>query len=463
MNPYLKSYQGFKTKQNAPGNKWQLLKIMAILSISSIFFILIKIKWLIVLIIKIIVWMTKFSYQTFFKPITLGTYRLSLLFNRRLKHTFAPSANRFFFLLTNRYVTHTIIIIITMVVVAENISIRQLRAEDIGRHSLYAEIFQGQYFTDEFITEEIIEVPTSKTIVNQERSPAVGSTVTIGGAETPETPTTLTQGGSALLKPDLTETMDTPKPRESTIIYIVEANDTIFDIAEKFNISIDTILWSNKLSSRSIIRPGDQLRIMPVTGVEHTVKRGENIGAIAAKYNVPQEDILVLNKLSATNTIQSGQILVIPDGRPLYTPPPPTRYAKAEPTPNTSTYSSTGGELFWPTTCRRITQYFKGWLHTGVDIACSIGSNVYAAEEGVVDQAGWNSGGYGNRVIIRHSDGTKTLYAHLKAKGILVAPGDYVAKGEVIGLMGSTGRSTGSHLHFEVLIGGSRVNPFSRL
>ena len=104
-----------------------------------------------------------------------------------------------------------------------------------------------------------------------------------------------------------------------------------------------------------------------------------------------------------------------------------------------------------------------GWRHTGVDIACEMGANVYASEEGTVEKAGFNRGGYGNHIILKHSDGSKTLYAHLKAGGILVSPGEYVKKGQVIGLMGSTGRSTGAHLHFEIIINGTRVNPFNRL
>ena len=119
--------------------------------------------------------------------------------------------------------------------------------------------------------------------------------------------------------------------------------------------------------------------------------------------------------------------------------------------------------MVWPTTCRRITQYFRGWRHTGVDIACSTGADIYSAEEGVVEKAGWNSGGYGNHIIVKHPDGTKTLYAHIKARGILVSPGDYVKKGQLIAYMGSTGRSTGPHLHFEIIVRGSRINPFNRL
>ena len=92
-----------------------------------------------------------------------------------------------------------------------------------------------------------------------------------------------------------------------------------------------------------------------------------------------------------------------------------------------------------------------------------MGANVYASEEGTVEKAGFNRGGYGNHIILKHSDGSKTLYAHLKAGGILVSPGEYVKKGQVIGLMGSTGRSTGAHLHFEIIINGTRVNPFNRL
>ena len=113
--------------------------------------------------------------------------------------------------------------------------------------------------------------------------------------------------------------------------------------------------------------------------------------------------------------------------------------------------------MLWPATVRRITQYFN-WRHRGIDIAGPTGTLIYAALDGMVEISGWNSGGYGYQIVLRHSNGMKTRYAH--SSKLFVSVGQKVTKGEVIALMGSTGRSTGSHLHFEVVVGGVRVNPF---
>lgn len=472
MNPYSKSYSGYKNKPTDAKKRFKTIKLIGIFFFDVIFFTLIQIKKIVIWILKLIYLILVLIYKIGFRRLILPLYRLVLNYNRKQKNSLSPKANKLFFLLSNRYVSHTVIVLVIIITVIQNYNIKQLRAEDIGRESLFAKISTGQYFTDDIIEEEIIELepefnvdgevlpPPPKTL--EDLYPAVTKRVVLSEAFAAERPLTLAQGGSAILKPDFTETIDTPRPRENSIVYIVESNDTVFDIAEKFRISVNTILWANKLSSRSIIRPGDKLTILPVSGVTHTVKNGENVGAIAAKYKIPQEDILEINNFEVDDTLKIGQSLVIPDGRPLYTPPPRRYYATTTSTGSSGSTASSG-ELFWPTVCRRITQYFRGWRHTGIDIACKSASNIYAARAGVVEKAGWNSGGYGNRIIIKHSDGSKTLYAHLKAKGILVSTGESVKKGQVIGLMGSTGRSTGNHLHFEVIERGSRINPFNRL
>ena len=119
------------------------------------------------------------------------------------------------------------------------------------------------------------------------------------------------------------------------------------------------------------------------------------------------------------------------------------------------------GKLNWPTTSKRITQYFLGWRHSGLDIGVKVGQPVYAANDGVVITSGWNSGGYGYYVIIDHGNGFHTLYAHNSKN--YVTKGERVKKGDVISASGSTGRSTGPHLHFEVRVNGNKVNPLDYL
>jgi len=471
MNQYQKTYRGFAQNQPLPKKRFKLIKIIGFFVLDLLFSALLTLKKILSwTLLKILPLLGSILYKITSKTILIPIYRLILGIKRRQKISLSPQANKLFFLFSNRYVSHSVAILIILITIIQNINIRNLRAEDFGRYALFSQISKGQYFTENLAEEETIlpdnllknnQIAGSLPKISEELSPAVSQTVNLGQDIPDGGGAALTQSGSAIIKPDLSETFDTPKPRDRTITYIVKEGDTIFDIAEEFRISVNTILWINKLSSRSIIRPGMELTILPVSGVEHAVKSGETIGSIAAKYNIPQEDILEINQLSSDAKIQIQQKLIIPDGRPLYTPPPQQRnIAGIQPSPNSV---DSGNSLFWPTVCRRITQYFQGWRHTGIDIACSAGSNIYAATDGVVEQAGWNASGYGNRIIIKHSNGSKTVYAHLKAGGILVNIGQYVAKGEVIGLMGSTGRSTGYHLHFEVIVNGTRINPFNRL
>lgn len=469
MTPYYKTYRGFNRLPRKRPKNFLFLKIAAVFILDTLFSIILAVvKIGRAGVIKSAPFAARWIYTLSSKIILLPIYRLILIGNRKGKALFPKERNPLFFLVSNRYVSHSVVLLIVLITTIHNLQIRRLRAEEFGRTALFGKLVQGETATEEN-EEQIIFADTSleeETEVLPELSQNyVAQKIRLTDAPEEIDTTALAQGGSALIKPNLAETVDTPKPRESAITYLVKADDTIFDIAEQFTVSVNTILWANKLTSRSIIRPGDELKILPVTGVEHTVKAGETVGSIAAKYSVPQEDILEINKLSPADTIAMGSALIIPDGAPLYTPPPPKKAIAKAPYFYPSKEAISGaGALFWPASCRRITQYFRGFRHTGIDIACGSGLNVYAAADGIVEQAkgGWN-GGYGNMVIVRHNDGTKTLYGHLQKGGILVSAGEYVSKGQVIGLMGSTGRSTGPHVHFEVIIQGTRVNPFNRL
>jgi murein DD-endopeptidase MepM/ murein hydrolase activator NlpD len=119
--------------------------------------------------------------------------------------------------------------------------------------------------------------------------------------------------------------------------------------------------------------------------------------------------------------------------------------------------TSTLGSMVWPTTCRNVTQY-RSYYHTGIDIACSDGAAIYAADGGTVSFTGWN-GGYGYQIKVRQDDGTETAYAHIRPGGILVRNGQRVGRGQPIAEMGTTGYSTGYHVHFEVIVGGGFANP----
>lgn len=231
--------------------------------------------------------------------------------------------------------------------------------------------------------------------------------------------------------------------------YIVREGDSLSMIADMFNVSINTIRWANDMSGKSTIQPGQRLVILPVTGIRHLVKKGDTAQSIAKKYKGDLEEILQYNGIEEDASLVVGSEIIIPDGEIVVTATKSSGGAsRAYSGP---TYA---GYYMKPTNGIR-TQGIHG--HNGVDFGAPAGTPIYASAAGEVIislSGGWN-GGYGNYVVVKHDNGTQTLYAHNSSNA--VSSGQVVAQGDVIGYVGSTGRSTGSHLHFEVR---GATNPF---
>ena len=227
--------------------------------------------------------------------------------------------------------------------------------------------------------------------------------------------------------------------------YTVQEGDTLWSIAARFELDIDTLRWSNPELERNpdVLPVGTELRIMPVLGVYHTVAAGEAVENIAAEYGVSVADITDYppNGLFAPYRLQPGQEIIVPYGSKNAVLPPPAPAAEFP--------------LAWPV-AGIVTQKFHA-DHLALDIGAPYGSTIYAAEAGTVKYAGWLETGYGNSVIIDHGDGRETWYNHLK--GTLLQAGGYVERGMPIAEVGSTGHSTGPHVHFELRVDGERVNP----
>lgn len=262
-----------------------------------------------------------------------------------------------------------------------------------------------------------------------------------------------------------TRTNISQKPRSETIDYEVKSGDTISTIAEKFNISTDTIKWANDLTSLDSIKPGQKLKILPVSGVAHTVKSGDNLESVAKKYSAESQSIVdfPFNDVPDDFKLKVGQVLIVPDGVPAKAPAPKARPAPLylAQGPSSPTFTAPGGAQFiWPTH-GVLTQYFA-WYHPAIDVADRSGPGVVAADGGRIIVAGWpDASGYGNRVVIDHGNGYTTLYAHFS--NIYVTAGQIVSRGQLIGRMGSTGRSTGIHLHLEIRYKGVALNPLAIL
>ena len=253
-------------------------------------------------------------------------------------------------------------------------------------------------------------------------------------------------------------------PKGETTEYRVQQGDTVSSISQKFGVNMDTIIWENNLKSVDAIKVNQILKILPVSGVKHTVKRGETIYSIAKDFQVDAQNIIdyPFNTFANDETfaLAAGQELIIPDGiKPKEVVIDTTRYATRTVAPIPGVVGE--GNFMWPTSGYISQKYY--WYHQAVDIANKSNPDIVASQGGTVTTAGWNAGGYGNYVIIDHGNGYRTLYAHMLNNSMVVKAGQRVTQGQKLGLMGSTGRSTGTHLHFEVIGPGGKLNPLTVL
>ena len=265
----------------------------------------------------------------------------------------------------------------------------------------------------------------------------------------------LTPSSAVITSLDLSEygvqTQFSDKPRDQVENYTIKEGDTFVKVAEKYGVSVDTIKWANDLK-RDSLSIGQILKIPPVTGIVHKVREGETVQSISKKYKTDSQKIVnfPFNDFTDLETfaLAVGQTLIVPDG----VQPEAPAIARIAPPPIVAGGS---GQLLWPTS-GMVTQY-PVWYHMAFDIANPGAPGVMAADAGAVTLAEYLRYGYGQHIIVDHGGGLSTLYAHLSE--IYVKPGDRVARGQVIGRMGSTGRSTGMHLHFETRRNGAPVSP----
>lgn len=231
--------------------------------------------------------------------------------------------------------------------------------------------------------------------------------------------------------------------RGGVTLYTVQPGDVLSLIAQDFGVSLSALLWANKLKDSDSLSPGQTLKIPPIDGIIYIVQASDTLDKIAKRFSGDKERIIEFNKLHQDEPLEIGQEVIIPDGKiPASLAPTVARK---------SSYflklPSLGDFFLIPTQ-----GYNWGRIHgrNGVDIANGCGTPIYSAAEGTIIGArssGWN-GGAGKYVKISHNNGTDTFYAHLNK--ILINIGDYVVRGQIIGIMGATGKATGCHLHFEV-------------
>ncbi len=413
-----------------------------------------------------------------FRPLFLFLYRMYMIPRNALRRLGNKNRERKLSVyLSNNYMIHFVLIFMAIFTIVSNVRAAKA-SERSGEKTIIYNIIDKK---DEFggVMEEGVVVVSGFDKETKVTS-YLGEQFGVKSLNAPENMPTglavlspITQEGGAVIKPHIMEKADSAttassvaapvisRQRDEIETYIVQPGDTISGIADKFGISVSTILWENNLTSRSLIRPGNKLTILPVTGVSHTVKSGENLSYIAQKYGVESASILSANKLASVSTLKIGQKLMIPGGQQQYVAPARTTSSSSSAItkiiPSAPSYAASGDQMLWPNTCKRKTQYYN-WSHLGLDIACHGGQNIVAADSGTVIYSGWSTG-YGYNVLLDHGGGKKTRYAHFSK--LYVEKGEKVVKGQVIGLEGSTGWSTGPHLHFEVIINGVKKNPLN--
>lgn len=250
------------------------------------------------------------------------------------------------------------------------------------------------------------------------------------------------------------------KPRDKIVDYKVAGGDTLASIAKKFDVSVDTLKWANNLKT-DVIKPGQIIKVPPITGVVHKVVSGDTVYTIAKKYKTDAQKIanFPFNDFADLDTfvLTVGQELYVPDGVIEEAAPiAPVYVAQIQAGVKGSS------NFIWPTS-GIITQY-PVWYHMALDIANNAQPAILASDTGTVIFAGCVRYGYGCHVIVNHGNGYETLYAHMSQIYVSSESGkNTVTKGQPIGQMGSTGRATGIHLHFEIRSGGTLLNPLNFL
>jgi murein DD-endopeptidase MepM/ murein hydrolase activator NlpD len=314
--------------------------------------------------------------------------------------------------------------------------------------SFFSDIFGGQSVSAQ--AETVVET-SSQTMVLLEPATNFDLSVKAGSD-------VIIDNGEALL-PEVGPSTDEPEKmtnsNDQISTYIVRSGDTLASIAEMFDVSVNTILWANDMTKGSVLKIGQDLVILPISGVRHTVVSGDTLVKIASKYNGDIDEIASFNDLAITAKLAVGDVIMIPDGQVSSSIRPSASSNSSGAKINYASGPSYAGYYIKPFVGGHKSQGIHGY--NGVDYGMPVGTTLYAAAQGTViisKNSGYN-GGYGKYIVIKHPNNTQTVYGHMS--DVVVTVGQSVTQGQTIGYSGNTGRSTGPHLHFEVR---GAKNPF---
>jgi murein DD-endopeptidase MepM/ murein hydrolase activator NlpD len=434
----------------------------------------------------------RFAVRTVGVPL----YRAMFFVKRSVARLLLPAKNRLTFLVSNRYALHMAVAAITLVSTTANLQAPSVRAESFGTQSmLYSLVVAND--------QSKVEVVSAS-----QQAPVTHVSYIDDGTIDPRAHIDLNYVGQDYVTTDVGTpppadvAAQAAKPRATVESYTVKDGDTLYGIAQRYGLSLSTLLWANNLTVNSVLRPGQTMSIPSANGILYTVKKGDTLSKIANAYGASTDKILATNNLGKDATLSVGATLVLPDATPPAVQAQPPAYHTVAPVttlfaptvvplpadvkfisiaPHTQAYTYSQGhpllgsgvthtaklagfsgssdKWVWPTDEHVITQYF-GWKHTGIDIDGSYSTHNYAATDGIVIYASWRNG-YGLCVEIDNGSGIVTRYGHHSK--LFVKVGDVVKAGQAIGMTGSTGNSTGTHLHFEVIKNGKFQNPLDYL
>lgn len=292
----------------------------------------------------------------------------------------------------------------------------------------------------------------SQTMALLKPQPTLDPAAASGGAEVTIVEDALVPDADPLLNSEIDYVEN-----DQISVYIVRNGDSLSAIAKMFGVSVNTIRWANELSSTQSIKPGQTLVILPVNGVKYTVKKGDTLKSVASAFKGDADEIARFNGIASSSTLAVGAEIIIPNGEIIEKKAPSSSGTSKSVPSSVARYSGPEykGYYIRPIVGGRRSQGVHG--NNGVDLAAPIGTPIVASASGTViisRNSGWN-GGYGKYVVIRHDNGTQTLYGHMNETAI--AAGAHVEQGQLIGYLGNTGRSTGPHIHFEIR---GAKNPF---
>lgn len=434
--------------------------------------ILFLLKKIVIFILKYVWKLIVFVFNLLFFKIIVKLYYNYILIFKKIKETNRKNNSRLY--LVKKNIPILIIIVFLIIGILQN-GVKKTQAQGLSGKIYKTTLAQNIESDFEDSEPEVLIVETSDdsnminttptNYINQSGSIRAKTKINTLEEDDNDNIVMILEHRDTLSGQNVVTVEDDPKNRSEIFEYVILAGETISSIAEKFALNVNTILWENDLTARSLIKPGAKITILPANGVTHVVAKNENISKISQKYDIEVAKIVDSNDIDADDPVKIGQRLFIPGGKKIIESQAVVNKSYAGTNINSGSAvvnpnqkpAYTGGKLLWPTVGARISQYYS-WSHKGLDIANKTGTPLYAAESGTIERSGW-SNGYGYNVIINHGGGLKTLYGH--ASKLYYKAGDKVKRGDIIADMGSTGWSTGPHIHFEVIVNGVKQNPLN--